>query len=423
MQRLSAILSDEKKRITPEESSIDTIERETKQFMGVLKKELARAKIKASVFLGGSFAKGTFLRKEKQDIDIFVRFSHAGDLSNMLERVVKRSAQKIKRAYVRLHGSRDYFQIDLGNFYFEIVPVQAVSNPRKAENVTDLSYFHVAYVKRAGHKLEGEIRLAKAFFEAQEVYGAESYIGGFSGYGVECLIIHYKSFLKMLKAFAQAKQQLVLDPARHYKNAQEILIELNESKRKGPIVLVDPTFKERNVLAALSQESFERAQKAARDFLVRPSTRFFSISDFSVEHLKNRAKKIGASLICVELATDKPVGDIAGTKMKKFTRLLEQKLSNRYAVSTTVFRYFGKDNAEVYFIVKPRALLILNGPPATMLEHVRAFKKQHSKAYLKKGKWYTTAVSAPVLQGFTSIIVDKKLLEQMDISKALMRML
>ena len=53
------------------------------------------------------------------------------------------------------------------------------------------------------------------------------------------------------------------------------MLNLNESKLQSPIVFVDPTFKERNALAALSRETFEKFKKASKVFLRAPSKRYF----------------------------------------------------------------------------------------------------------------------------------------------------
>ena len=55
----------------------------------------------------------------------------------------------ISRKITTIHGSRDYFQIKINDrIFFEVVPVKKVSNPKKAENITDLSYFHVKYIRQ-----------------------------------------------------------------------------------------------------------------------------------------------------------------------------------------------------------------------------------------------------------------------------------
>src|SRR3989344_8736474 len=254
----------------------------------VLKKSCRMLKVKAEVFVGGSFAKRTVIRSDDYDVDVFIRFHDSKkDVSDLTERIVKKTCEKLKLSYKRVHGSRDYFQIllrhgdmensdgrqhsqqnspdrDFGtksnkinqnlckNVTFEIVPVKKIKRPRDAENVTDLSYFHVSYVKKKLKGFEEQVLLAKAFCTAHGVYGAESYIHGFSGYALECLIIHYKSFVKMLRGLIKVKngEKIVIDPAKHYKNKQEALIHLNESKLKSPIVLIDPTYKERNAIAS-----------------------------------------------------------------------------------------------------------------------------------------------------------------------------
>ena len=58
---------------------------------------------------------------------------------------------------------------------------------------------------------------------------------------------------------------------KFYKNKQELLNSVNESKLQSPIVLVDPTFKERNALAALSQETFLRFKESCAKFLRNPA--------------------------------------------------------------------------------------------------------------------------------------------------------
>lgn len=413
---LSLVLKEQEKRLIPDAAVIARMNVEVKQFVKLLSDEVKQRRVDASVFLGGSFAKGTLVRKDKYDIDIFVRFKDNEMLSEKLEKLVARVAKSIGKKYERLHGSRDYFRIDFGDFCFEVVPVLNVRVPKQAQNVTDLSYFHVAYVKRAAKGLEKEIRLAKAFFAAQEAYGAESYIQGFSGYGVECLIIKYRSFARMLQAFVKNApgSRIIIDSAKHYRNEQELWIELNESKRKGPIVLVDPTFNERNVLAALSWETFDRCKRAAQKFLARPSSSFFVLKEVTQESLKKEAVRKKNELVRLEIETDKPAGDVAGTKLKKFALFVEHSLGKMYVVSKMHFSYAGASDAEVYYIVKPKSKIILRGPPASMPKDVQAFRKAHKQAHLKKDRWYAAGKALPV-QSYIEKIATRSALDQMDI--------
>ncbi|MEK6898500.1 MAG: nucleotidyltransferase domain-containing protein [Nanoarchaeota archaeon] len=413
---MNSVINSFKKSLVPERDFLSEMTSETKEFIKLLEGEIRKQKARADVFIGGSFVKGTMLKSEKYDVDIFVRFNSEDKILG-LEKIISKVVKKIGKKCLKVHGSRDYFQIDMGEFCFEVVPVLKISRPKDALNVTDLSYFHVNYVKRKARGLEGEIRLAKAFFKASGVYGAESYIQGFSGYGVECLIIHYKSFLKMLKSIVSSNEQIIIDSGKHYRNSREVLIELNESKRKGPIVLVDPTFKERNVLAALNKESFDKVRELAGRFLKAPSERFFIADEINLEALKRKAVKAKAELLVFNIETQRQAGDIAGTKMKKFSRFVERYLEKQYSILASEFDYSGADKAKVYFIVKPKKEVILRGPPAFMSEYVGVFRKKHRNAVLKRGRWYASAKVGNAQDYAELLIKDKKILEQMDISK------
>ena len=167
------------------------------KFLEKLKRGIKKQKIKAEVFVGGSFAKRTIIKREIYDVDIFIRFDkkyNQDTISALTEKILKTSREK----YTLIHGSRDYFKVTpANNFCIELIPVMKISKPNQAQNITDLSYSHVKYVKNKlkTKKLVDEVMLVKAFCYANKCYGAESYIRGFSGYSLELLILHYKSFI------------------------------------------------------------------------------------------------------------------------------------------------------------------------------------------------------------------------------------
>src|SRR3989344_3469037 len=83
------------------------------------------------------------------------------DISKLTEKLLK----DLKNVHL-IHGSRDYFQIkDSKDFFIELIPVIKVNDPKKAENITDLSYSHVKYINRKikSQKILNEIKIAKAF--------------------------------------------------------------------------------------------------------------------------------------------------------------------------------------------------------------------------------------------------------------------
>src|SRR3989344_1347489 len=176
---LKDILNKQIKLIRPNKSELLELRKLSKNFVDLLNEGMRKDEIEAEAFIGGSFAKGTLIKKETgYDIDIFVRFSWKYErLSEILKPILEKICKKEKLKLELLHGSRDYFRIFYNDksVYFEVVPVTKIKKAHEERNVTDLSYFHVSYVKRKVKGYEDEVILAKSFFHAQKVYGAETY--------------------------------------------------------------------------------------------------------------------------------------------------------------------------------------------------------------------------------------------------------
>lgn len=358
--------------------------RAVKAIRAILKKR----KIDADVFIGGSLAKGTLVQSGLYDVDIFIRFNPKyKELSDILEKIIGEFSKKEEINFERTHGSRDYFRaiLEKEKMIYEIIPVLRIKKAKDAINVTDASYFHVNYVrKNLKDNMKEQVMLAKQFCKAQKVYGAESYINGFSGYSLECLIIHYKSFEKMLKNLVNLNEKIVIDPAKHYKNKTDVFYELNESKLKSPIVLIDPTWKERNILAALSYETFERFKKASKEFLQKPSKEFFEIRENDFSKMRDFAEKRNAEFVHIKLSTDRQAGDIAGTKMKKGASFLVNEIGKYFEVLSKEFIYAGGQSAELYAVLKSKKEIIREGPSLKREDDVVRFRKKHGKRVFEK---------------------------------------
>lgn len=410
--------------ILPSEEEKKLLKYETDTFVKELRTAVRKEKSSADIFVGGSFAKNTLVKKDAYDIDIFVRFDwRHEELTALLARIVQRACAGRGFDIKRLHGSRDYFHVrKKKRMIFEIVPVVLIKKPREARNVTDLSYFHVSYVKKAlrrNKKLAREIALAKTFCRAQGCYGAESYIQGFSGYGLECLLIHYMSFKKMAMVLAKNSERAVIDPAKHFKNKNDVFFSMNESKMHSPIILVDPTWKERNVLAALSHETFHKFQEAVRVFLKHPSKDFFKVKDLDVEQLKKEALQDKAEFLHLRLSTDRQAGDIAGTKLKKFAQFFGRELSPLFSIIKKAFVYDEEQSADVYYLLKSKKEFVKRGPPAAMKKDALAFKKVNRVVFAKDGRLYARMALPASGKAFsrTWMRKNKKKSEGMGISK------
>lgn len=388
------ILKKVSEKITPAKEEIREISSFVKDFSEKVKKEFGKKKVSAEIFVGGSFAKNTLIKKGIYDVDIFVRFDEKyknSDISEILENAIR----KIKAGKIsRVHGSRDYFKIEPEgeNFFMEIIPVIKIKNPREAENITDLSYFHVNYIRRRlnTEKFLEETRLAKAFCHATKCYGAESYINGFSGYALELLIYKYKGFVNFVKAMTKIKLQNkeIIDIEKLYKNKIDLQMNMNSAKMSSPIILVDPTYRERNALAALSSETFANFQEACRKFLENPSEKMFEVKEVNFEASKKKAEKNKLEFTLFEARTDKQEGDVAGSKLLKFYKHLAEELERFYEIKEKDFEYDGKI-ARFFFSVKKKKEIIFSGPETKdKSENIKRFKQRHKEIFEKKGKLY-----------------------------------
>lgn len=372
------VLKEVLNKIKPTKEEEILVDKKIKDFM-------SKIKVKdAQIILGGSGAKGTWL-KTANDADIFIMFDakkYSGkddQLSDVLEKQLKRSFKKLDR----LHGSRDYFQVKEPNFTFEMVPIIKIKDSKEAVNITDVSPLHATFVKAAIKKnlrIADEIRLMKQFCKSNKVYGAESYINGFSGYMCELLIIYYGGFLKLVQASSKWKDKEVIDIKNFYKG-KNVLMEMNKSKTYSPIILVDPVQKDRNAAAALSFEKYELFIKKAKEFLKNRSIKYFEENRFDAEKLKK-------DNIVIEIDVLSGKEDIIGAKLvKAFNFIKSRLLKAEFDIKDS--GWFWDKNKKAYFYFKiPKDLdttQIIEGPPTKMERFVVDFKKKHKSTFIKNG--------------------------------------
>jgi tRNA nucleotidyltransferase (CCA-adding enzyme) len=350
-------------------------EKDADVFVSKINSEIRKCKIKASVIVGGSFAKDTFL-KEDHDVDIFVLFDlkyKDENLSLMLNKILAKFRPTL------VHGSRDYYKIK-NKLNYEIVPVLGIKKPSDAQNVTDFSPWHVRWVNKNGKKYTDEIRLAKKFCKVAKVYGAESYKQGFSGHVLDIIVTYYKGFLPLLKAARKWKEKEVIDYYNYHKG--KALFNLNKSKLVSPLIVVDPLQSDRNAAAALSLEKFNVFKKAAEEFLKKPSKKFFTEARFDVAELKKK----GAVIVEAEALAGKE--DVVGSKLLKVFEHVREKLAD-FGVVKADWEWKPGRNAVFYFMLKAKKLPeteVLTGPHAEQKEFVKDFRKKHKKTFASKGR-------------------------------------
>jgi len=420
-KKINSVLKEVLKKVEPAKEDIKLIENSLKDFLERFGKKLKSLKIDAEIFVGGSFAKNTVIKKDNYDVDIFVRFDKKYDnkeISNLLSKALK-PFEKI----TKVHGSRDYFKLKISpTFFIELIPVKKIKTLKEAENITDLSYSHVRYINKKvkSKKVLDEIRIAKGFCYANNCYGAESYIQGFSGYALELLIYYYGSFTKFISAVAKmSDEKIVIDIEKHFRNKQIALMDINSAKLNSPIILVDPTYKHRNVLAALSDETFEKFKLACKKFLKNPSIKSFEIEKINLEKIKTDAKKKKYEFILIETKTNKQEGDIAGSKLLKFYRHLGSEIEDFFYIKKKGFNYNGKKAARYFFVVKDKGEIVRAGPYLKDKKHVAKFKKKHKRTFQDKGRIHVKKKINFTLRDFieTWKTKNRKKVREMDISR------
>ncbi len=382
--KIKLMLNEVLKEIQPDKD----YEEEIFEKLNSIIKKINQGQKNIKAILGGSGAKGTWLRTF--DADIFVLFDYnkfrekSYKLSEILENILKKKFKNI----LRLHGSRDYFQIKENKFTFEIVPILKIKKAEQAKNITDVSPLHSNWVKKH-KKLVNEMKLAKQFCQAQNVYGAESYIRGFSGYVCEILTAYYGSFPKLIKEASKWKKPAVIDAEKYYRG-KDVFKMVNTSKLASPLIVIDPVQKDRNAAAALSNEKFESFKKAAWEFLKNPSKEFFIKKDLKSEFLRQKAKN--TKLMTMELKPLIGKTDVIGSKLLKIYEFINQQLNKHgFKPIKSDWEWNKKNNAVFYFLLDNKPLqknIEVEGPPLKMELHAENFRKVHKKTFVKKGKVY-----------------------------------
>ncbi|MFT4343609.1 MAG: nucleotidyltransferase domain-containing protein [Candidatus Woesearchaeota archaeon] len=356
-----------------------------KKIISEIKKSITKQKIDADVLLGGSTAKDTIIGNDF-DIDIFVRFNDKKysdkNISELLHTIVAKVPHKDLQ---KVHGSRDYFQIDKR---YEIIPVLKIKTPENAPNVTDASPLHVGWVTKQIKKnpsLKDEIRLMKLFLKGTGTYGAESYIKGFSGHVTDILVINYKTFTDTLKNIAKWKEQTVIDVEKH-----KSLAIIDKAKQTGPLIIIDPIQPNRNASASVSKEVYNTIKEKAQEFLDNPHKNFFEKPAITPEYIESLKK----SYTCVlKVTVQKGKSDIIGARLLKAYEHIAKKLA-LWNVTEKTWRWDKEKEAYFAYSVKRTTIPKIYeqiGPTDEFKEHVVKFKKKYKKV-TKKGKNYVAEV-------------------------------
>ncbi|MGC9443678.1 MAG: CCA tRNA nucleotidyltransferase [Candidatus Methanospirareceae archaeon] len=380
--------------------------------------------IEAKAISVGSTARNTWIRGEA-DIDIFLMFP-----VELTEDEFKAQglalAQSIAHRYEARYAAHPYIHAyvldaETGTEYeADLVPCYAVADLAALKSAVDRTPFHNRYVQGRIAGREDEVLLLKQFLKVLGIYGSELRRRGFAGYLCELLILHYSSFVELLRNAAQWQygERIDLEGKGTYRgNGTE------------PLIVIDPVDPKRNVAAAVSAYSFSRLIDAAREFLAEPSTDFFTLyreEPMSAVEFMDIVRERGTQFVLVAFKTPAVVEDILFPQLRKAETSVNN-LMKRYGFQ--VYRsdvYAEGDKAFLLFELLVWELPRIKkhiGPPVTSAYHATKFKEQYRashRLFIEDGRYvvevarkHTDAVSLLKTE-LRSCSLGKQLRESID---------
>lgn len=346
----------------------------------------------ATIELAGSVAKGTFLR-DSRDIDLFILVGMDTE-KKRLEGIAKKAALSAfpNKRYEIKYAEHPYVRLYTDNRRIDIVPAYRIKHMKDRLSAVDRSVLHTQFVLRNLKKKQiDDVLLFKKFLKANELYGAEIRVQGFSGYLCELLIIKYKGFVPLMKLLSKWKAPVFIDIKRHYRKKDEIA---EAVKRFGaPIIVIDPVDPNRNVAAAVSIENMRRLVTLARRFLKRPSTNFFLKPVPSFEEKIAAMKKRKGTSYLITLPAPDVVDDVLWGQLRRFEKTLLAYLKKNDLV---VREHICDSNGETVRIALRFAKAVLpeerlvKGPRVRMKKNARDFLSAHKgeRIVTKRGRLY-----------------------------------
>lgn len=327
------------KQITPTAEEERKIKKISQKVLRLVKKEAK--KYKANALLAGSLTRDTWLR-EKLEFDVFILFPEKMSKKRIEElglKIAKKVVKKLEGSFKIEYAEHPYVSAEIEGVKVDIVPCYELKSLEKIKSAVDRTPFHVRYLeKNLPLKRAREVRLLKQFLKANEIYGADAKVQGFSGYVCELLIIKYKTFLDLIKAALKWKPGEIIDIENFY--SKEDYPKLKAKFKNQIFILIDPVDKNRNAAAALSPKNFFKFKKLAKSFIRKPNIDMFfkkPVKPLKEEEFVRKLRERETEIIVIKFSRPKVVDDIIWPQLRKFAERIKSIL-HEYE-----FRVIGKD--------------------------------------------------------------------------------
>ncbi|MGQ9718413.1 MAG: CCA tRNA nucleotidyltransferase [Nitrososphaerales archaeon] len=335
-------------------------------------KVASESKLKPTVVLGGSYAKGTWLKGEA-DIDVFVKFPKDLDKEE-LERHGLDIALKSIRDYspILRYAEHPYVEACVDGVRVNVVPCYDV---KKGDwrSAADRSPYHTEFMVGAlDDDLRRGVRLLKKFMKGVGVYGAEIATQGFSGYVCEVLSLKYGSFLSTLKSASKWAE-------REFISLEKVSEEIKDVFPQASIIILDPVDYRRNLGTAISRRRLAEFVLASRLFLEKPSLNYFVVEkDYPL-------KKLGKSELTRNLVTlwfkhSKRSTDILWGQLKRSLNHISKQLDvhNFKVIRASCATDEEEDSAFIFLMER------LEQPGMDIKMGPKVFRQEDSRKFMKK---------------------------------------
>ena len=312
------------KDIKPTQTEQQEINEMSDSLVDFLKETCKKEGIDAKIAIVGSVAKHTAL-KGKSDIDIFMAFPLSVSETSLKEKglyLAHKCNDHFNGDASHHFASHPYVTSDIDGFEVDFVPCYEIEDGSQLKSAVDRTILHTRYVK-SNLTSEGcdEVLLLKRFMDMTGTYGSEFKVGGFAGYLCELLIIKYGSFEQTLKAASNWQFNEVID-LEDYGTAGNF---------KDPLIVIDPTDKNRNVGAALRLNKMSEFIQSARNYLASDNKKdYFYPLDKSLDKqsILDEYSKRGSDFVAIKFEfPDMPL-DTLHPQLKMTTESLAEKITN-----------------------------------------------------------------------------------------------
>ncbi len=321
--KLGSLLQEVENEIAPSRKQHESLLRVQDELLaraGKVISDSGTADMRPSPMVVGSVAKGTYLWP--CDLDLFLCYPPEVPVEH-LEQNGLELAQVLLDNPRRLYASHPYLRGEFGGFETDVVPCYRISPGQNPRTAVDRTPLHTAYVKEhLTREGAGQVRLFKQLCKALGVYGAESAVGGLSGYLCELLVLGYGDLEHLLRGIMEWRPPLRLD------GTDEGMVPATSSKEQDdrvPLWVTDPVDQRRNVAAAVSEASLATLTLGARELLDRPRRQlFFSPvkTTLTSREMAGLTARRGSWVATIELERPRGVGEVVGPQVLTLMRQL-----------------------------------------------------------------------------------------------------